>query len=659
MSELFCPQCKRRFAEGLEVCPDDGTQLYSLDTKEVVDPLIGALIDGRFLVKSLLGRGGMGAVYRGIQTSVNREVAIKVLRPELTGREEALERFFREAKLVSELTHPNIVRLFEFGQDRERDLLYLVMELIRGQPLGDLLEQGRFQLNMALEVVYQVCGALTEPHAKGVIHRDLKPDNIVLLPVSDGTLQVKVLDFGIARTLERETQLTKTGMICGTPAYMAPEQAQNFEIDSRTDLYALGVLLFEMLSGRPPFLGDTSLQILLHHIQRPAPPVSEVLPPGQIPSGVEALVASLLAKRQEDRPSSARAVREEIEEIRVGLGLRPIRLKEENSFDAFSLPRLVKSAASSQVESLLGMDFSPETGETANSRFADTPLQDTEVMHSEAMGDVLPETKVPVNQGLSNETGSQTRPFQHVDSEEMKEKTSGRVTEKITEVLSGPVLADRVSQEDRPTVGGPPQDKNSRDVGETKTSLGVGAKKGLPLPALLGGGVLIAALLVIVLFSLTSGKENGSDLEASTGDQEANLLVDRVDQDGESMEKSLDEESLGEESPDEQSPDEESESHGIAEGATGEEEPSGLQDEPAAPVAPSEREAARSPEERAAPASPPAEERPRTQETAQEEPSEQTGESTEERESAIDRARRLREEEDSSPMDRARRLRNR
>ncbi len=272
--KLYCPECQSVYEDiSLAQCPVDDAKLFMVEVA-VEDPLIDAVIDGRFKIESKLGQGGMGAVYTGIQLSVGRKVAVKVLRDELSDRELALERFYRESKIISELTHPNIVRLVDFGQDRERDLLYLVMELVDGFNLGDMLERGRFKVAMALEVVYQVCGALTEPHARGVIHRDLKPDNLLVVPISDGTIQIKVLDFGIARALEGNAQLTATGMVCGTPQYMAPEQAQNQAIGPSTDLYALGVILYEMLSGAPPFHGQNSLQVMLQQIQRAPEPVS-------------------------------------------------------------------------------------------------------------------------------------------------------------------------------------------------------------------------------------------------------------------------------------------------------------------------------------------------------------------------------------------------
>ncbi len=319
---LYCPQCQKKFDDGLYTCPDDGARLYALSEKRE-DPLVGKVLDGRFRIDGHLSSGGMGAVYRATQISVNREVALKVLRPDLEEEEIFLERFFREARVIADLSHPNIVRLIDFGQDSEEGLLYLVMEMVRGTDMAALLREGRLRPELALEIAYQVCAALTEPHARGIVHRDLKPDNIILLPISDGTFQVKVLDFGIARNSETGTHLTQTGVICGTPSYMSPEQAQNLAVDARTDLYSLGVVLYEMLTGHLPFQGESGLQLLMNHVQRPAPRLSQTCP-GLVPEPVSDLVQELMEKAPGERPQSAMAVRDRIKEIRRDLDMQPV-----------------------------------------------------------------------------------------------------------------------------------------------------------------------------------------------------------------------------------------------------------------------------------------------------------------------------------------------
>ncbi len=325
----YCPQCDRTY-EGVDfdTCPEDGGRLFVRKRKKEDDPLLGSVLDERFRIEESLSAGGMGAVYRATQLSVQREVALKVVRPELDTEELFMERFFREARVVAELSHPNIVRLIDFGQDRDRDLLYLVMELVRGAEMGDLLSQGRLDPALALEVTYQICAGLTEPHSRGIVHRDLKPANIILVPSSDGTFQVKLLDFGIARSAELETQLTATGMICGTPSYLSPEQAQNLPVDERTDLYSLGIVLFEMLTGHLPFRAPSGLQLLFEHVQRPPPKLSRAYPE-QIPEPLSRLVSDLMAKAPEDRPQRALEVRRRIQHIRHELKLSAVFLEEE------------------------------------------------------------------------------------------------------------------------------------------------------------------------------------------------------------------------------------------------------------------------------------------------------------------------------------------
>ena len=395
--KLYCPECKTSFEgdESLVVCPEDGSRLFTLEVDQH-DPLLGATIDHRFKVERLLGQGGMGAVYEGVQLSVGRKVAIKVLRTELLDREIALERFYRESKIISELSHPNIVRLIDFGQDRERDLLYLVMELVDGLNFGDVLESGRMRISLALELAYQVCGALTEPHARGVIHRDLKPDNLLIVPISDGTLQVKVLDFGIARALETNTQLTATGMVCGTPQYMAPEQAQNAELGPPTDLYALGIMLFEMLCGAAPFTGQSSLQVMLKQIQTSPPPFADFLPPSALPEEVEHLVKDMLSKSPSGRPQTARDVRDRIDAIRRTYHIESVRIDPDLPRELMLQHLILEAMPSSGGELGQTEAFRRETGLNAKQK-ASTHTTDE---HNLALAET----------GLHDDFSSRTRP---------------------------------------------------------------------------------------------------------------------------------------------------------------------------------------------------------------------------------------------------------
>jgi eukaryotic-like serine/threonine-protein kinase len=324
----YCPECGEAYDARVTVCPRDGTTLfaYRLRDTEPMDPLVGEVLDGRFRLEAMLGQGGMGAVYRGVQLSVDRKVAIKVLKPDLANEEVIIQRFFREARVISELAHPGIVNLIDFGQDASRDVLYLVMELVDGWELGSLLRRGRLHLDAALDAVSQVCSALSEPHARGIVHRDLKPDNMMLVPLADGSVRVKVLDFGIASALQLDTKITSTGMICGTAHYMAPEQAQARDIGAATDIYSLGVVLYELLCGQLPFEADSALQILLKHVQVTPPSLREYVSADEVPDRVVALVDQMLAKSPADRPPSVVAIRDEIEAIMRAYDLRPMRV---------------------------------------------------------------------------------------------------------------------------------------------------------------------------------------------------------------------------------------------------------------------------------------------------------------------------------------------
>ncbi len=289
-------------------------------TKPPVDPLVGQVLDGRFRLTERLGEGSMGAVYRAEQQPAGREVAVKVLRPSFSDPITA-ERFRREARALLHLAHPHIVTAIDFGQ-AQSGLLYLAMERLEGRPLR-AFEGGALPLMSVLEIGIQVCRALVAAHATGVIHRDLKPDNIFVTSLPDQPLHVKVLDFGLAKLVDEsvETQLTQSGFIVGTPQYMAPEQADGSHIDHRADLYSLGVVLFELLSGRPPFEGENMAKLLRSIISDPVPPLPSSLPPG-----LRALVESMLAKEPAARPADATKVLHSLEQAVAEASGKPVHV---------------------------------------------------------------------------------------------------------------------------------------------------------------------------------------------------------------------------------------------------------------------------------------------------------------------------------------------
>ena len=226
----------------------------------------GQLISGRYRLQAVLGRGGMATVWRGVDERLGRRVAVKLLDGADTADPAMLQRFDREARTAGGLTHPNIVAVYDVGSDNGAP--YLVMELIDGTTLATLLVRGPLPIDQAVDVARQICDALAVAHAQGVVHRDIKPANILI--TTTGT--VKVCDFGIARlTHQQQTDLTAPHTAIGTSAYMAPEQASGGAVDGRTDLYALGCVLYAMLTGQPPFTGDNPLTVMWQHQQQPAP----------------------------------------------------------------------------------------------------------------------------------------------------------------------------------------------------------------------------------------------------------------------------------------------------------------------------------------------------------------------------------------------------
>src|SRR5690554_1903082 len=368
------------------------------------EELIGYAIDGKYRLDSIIGGGGMGVVYRSTQQNLNRPVALKLLKLTEGNFDKSVERFKREIDIVAQLTHPNIVRVFDSGVDPELGLHYIAMELIEGVSLDRLIAQWRLKPQLSVEIARGICEALTEPHRLNIIHRDIKPGNILLTVRSDDILGVKVVDFGISRStqVEPDARVTSTGEVIGSPQYMAPEAARGVEIDARTDLYAVGVLLYEMISGQPLFQAPTPILLMLRHL-REQPPSLHALHPGDsqltesIPADLATLVDHLLAKDPDDRPASAREILRELDAIRAAHNLYLPRLASNASLIAALRPWMHPLDASSQE----GSQREPgERGETMG------PLPFFEGWLVPDTADFLLQTPPPTRPDFDEDTGA-------------------------------------------------------------------------------------------------------------------------------------------------------------------------------------------------------------------------------------------------------------
>jgi len=308
--QYFCPKCDQRF-ELDGTCPEDRCDLLPVET---ADELVGREIDGRFEVLRLLGQGGMGAVYEARQKSIDRLVALKILKRELMQDATVVKRFLLEAKAASRLSNVHTITIHDYGKTHD-GLLYIAMELLKGQSLRErLTERKRLSVDEALALLDQVAESLVEAHSQGIVHRDLKPENIFLATTPEGDDLVKVLDFGIARaqSLAGATHMTNTGSIVGTPAYLSPEVIIGQKADERADVYALGIVLYELLTGQVPYRAETPMQVLMLHVNAEPTPVEAIVPAVRIPRALHRFLWRCLAKDRNERPRDAREFRAQL-----------------------------------------------------------------------------------------------------------------------------------------------------------------------------------------------------------------------------------------------------------------------------------------------------------------------------------------------------------
>ncbi|MBZ0186214.1 MAG: serine/threonine protein kinase, partial [Candidatus Obscuribacterales bacterium] len=281
------------------------------------DPLLGMVVEGRYKIQSVIGQGSAGTVYKAVQELIGREVAIKVLHDYLVSDDEFIKRFRQEAKASSRLSHPNIITIYDFGVIPQGNRPYIAMDLLVGTPLSDLLAQEeRLTIEESIPIFVQVCSALGEAHRQGVVHRDVKPENIVLVERSGQKLFPIVVDFGIARIVEESdaAKITRTGTVCGSPTYMSPEQCTSSKVDNRSDIYSLAVVIYECLTGDVPFHSEELVRVMAMHLSDPPTPLNQVRPGLRFPEALEEVVYRALAKSPDQRYQTMDEFAEALEE---------------------------------------------------------------------------------------------------------------------------------------------------------------------------------------------------------------------------------------------------------------------------------------------------------------------------------------------------------
>ncbi|HEY9714912.1 MAG TPA: serine/threonine-protein kinase, partial [Chroococcales cyanobacterium] len=296
-----CPACNRRFTGTMVVCQHDGTLLIPVKQ----DQLIGTLLAEKYSIIEEVGRGGMSIVYKGRHELMDRTVAVKMLQAQLVEDQTSIKRFQQEAKAASCLTHPNVITVYDFGI-APTGQPYLVMDFLEGESLIDIIKRdNHVEVSRVLNLFIQACDALEHAHQKGVLHRDLKSSNIMLIDFEGKKDVVKVVDFGIAKLMpssgKQSQNLTQTGEIFGSPIYMSPEQCLGQPLDVRSDVYSMGTMLYESLTGDPPLMGDTVVATMQMHVASQPPSFEEMRPDLYVPPLLEAACMKALQKKPADR----------------------------------------------------------------------------------------------------------------------------------------------------------------------------------------------------------------------------------------------------------------------------------------------------------------------------------------------------------------------
>jgi len=327
--------------------PETNANIRSRDPGAQSDPRVGLILDSKYELVEQLGEGGMGAVYRARRLHIGDEVAVKLLSHDVTRDKQAIERFRREARSAALIRHPNVVSIHDFNDESsvgDRSEAYIVMELVKGESLRHVLErEGRLGPERAVKLMLDICAGVGVAHRQGLLHRDLKPDNVIVSPPAhDGEDETaKVVDFGLAKVRDDVSPLTQTGTLMGTLYYMSPEQCRGEELDARTDVYSLGAMLYEMLSGGPPFRANNFTGLITKHLHEAPPTLDATL---GIPATLSGVCFRSLAKSRDERPGDAIVLSQELQ--RALAGYKKVDITPEHASGQTSAPALPQKSKS-------------------------------------------------------------------------------------------------------------------------------------------------------------------------------------------------------------------------------------------------------------------------------------------------------------------------
>jgi len=405
-----CTNCGFEIAGEARFCPQCGTQVV---VEPGSDPLIGRTLNGKYRIAEKLGEGSMGSVYLSEHIGLQKRVALKVLHSDLLVGADAVQRFRREGIAAGKFSHPNAIQIFDFDE-ADGSVFFLAMEFIEGPNLKEFLARnGPLEVPRAIEVIRQVLLALAEAHTHGIVHRDLKPENIMILEGSGGQLTVKVLDFGLSKLINRPVGAslqTMPGVIMGTPLYMAPEQAGGEEVDARSDLYAVGLILYELMAGSSPYAGESFTEIMIKQATEMPPPLAEARPGLRVPADLDAILQTSLAKLKDDRFQSCAEMLTALDQVDLdgpeARAVVPPRAQPRAAADATgggkrkSAPLLIGAAV---AVALVGLWFVLPAGSSSEA-FARVSEKETSALSDEerAYLDLLDSTRSYIRTGDSD-----------------------------------------------------------------------------------------------------------------------------------------------------------------------------------------------------------------------------------------------------------------